>query len=833
MTEFPFQLKKEKGGKQNLLESPIQVINKQSNDLKMHRDEGDTVSTTVSSTSLDPSLRKYSSDERNAISKHSLGVYYIGKEDWDNALDNLQLALKARKQVFGKKDPHIAETKMYFAEVIAALGDKEKAIAILQKTKKMIEYLREEKRKKNVREAKFSENSVDLDKLNEVCVEKLEKLGIKTNKFVKKNATVSKSGQDIFGQDYKLMRQKEGSLDDPDVFVRVMQTEDLTQDEINKGIKGLNEEIQDVEIYFTSQSDEELADLKTAGFIDVLPTLTMDVKETEDFLFTDIVDYDALSVDSEDSGKLTEKSFISEKPESLEESKNNNIEEEIQNPFFYGFQKQMNLIGLNNAFAAVSQTETSDKYKSSRRMSLKQLQLSQRNIECEPIVEPIARVEVDYPKVRIVERRKRKLASINEIKIGDEMLSRGDIFQAEKFYKKNIVKWIDILGYENPYVIQAKEDLGDIKYLTGNFMDAKQNYQVAVRTTKRLNNYEPCNDTVRLLEKLAMTHMELKQIDTANDIYNEAIEMADQLFQFDVEIGSVTKQDFWYHRALVHFKIGNYDLARLTLAKNIRFSKSSGSQVDPKVYNLIGIVFFAETRYSNAKHYFEKAFSAIANFDNFPMRHKINFLYNLGNASNQLELFDYALHCFNWANHELNHPGYYDFDQKFDRIRILTNIGHCHFHLKNFELAYTNYSKAYSLDLGLFNDETRLSAIDIRRYIGVTRSSQGKYDDALFIFEEILYSQKEVEWTNDTTVGKVLLDICEIYLIGGSKVLSSKYQLRLAASCCKRALEIFNHKKFRSEHPYMKQANKLKKIICQILWGDGHEHFRSRWENLN
>ena len=175
-----------------------------------------------------------------------------------------------------------------------------------------------------------------------------------------------------------------------------------------------------------------------------------------------------------------------------------------------------------------------------------------------------------------------------------------------------------------------------------------------------------------------------------------------------------------------------------------------------------------------------------------------------------------------------------DIDQKLEQIRILTNIGHAQFHLKNFEMAYSNYTKAYFLDLNLFDDATRATTMDLRRYIGVTRSYQGRYDDALYIFEEILYSQKCVEWIDDVTVGKVLLDIGEIYLIGGSTHLSPNHQIKLAASSVKRALEIFDHRKFAKDHPFIKQAEELKKLICIRIWGKEMPDylFENSWENI-
>jgi len=63
--------------------------------------------------------------------------------------------------------------------------------------------------------------------------------------------------------------------------------------------------------------------------------------------------------------------------------------------------------------------------------------------------------------------------------------------------------------------------------------------------------------------------------------------------------------------------------------------------------------------------------------------------------------------------------------------------------------------------------------------------------------------------------GKTLIDMSEIYFVCGSLKLSEKMQLRLARFCCKRASEIFLANKLTSEHPYVKQARELQKLIAK------------------
>uniref|UniRef100_A0A7S2RXW3 MalT-like TPR region domain-containing protein n=1 Tax=Eucampia antarctica TaxID=49252 RepID=A0A7S2RXW3_9STRA len=336
-----------------------------------------------------------------------------------------------------------------------------------------------------------------------------------------------------------------------------------------------------------------------------------------------------------------------------------------------------------------------------------------------------------------------------------------------------------------------------------------------MRNTKRINDDDPSNDTVRLLEKLAMTNLKLMHFETAEKFYSEALDMADQLFKFDTEIGSVTEEDALYNIASIHFKKGNLNTAKETLANIIRKSKKNGPNIDPKIHNLIGMIYFSEERYYEARIYFDKAFKGTKNVENFPNRQKIHILYNLGNASNQITYFDDALDYFNWAVEEVDNSNFGAFDKKIEHIRLYTKIGHSHFNLGNLGQAYEYYTKAYILDENLFKGEKRETVMELRRYIGVTRSHQGQFDDALFIFDEILYSHKSVDWPDGIIVGKVLLDMSEIYYVCGSTHLSQEHQFKLAISCCKRAFDIFSHSKLREDHPCVQQGNVLKTLIRQ------------------
>lgn len=777
--------------------------------------DNDTVASTHTGISVDPNVRKRAITEKNASSKHNLGVFYISKQDWPKAQEYLEIALDARKEVFGKKDGRVAETQIFLAEIHAALGQKTEAIKLLNKAQATIKAIKEKKGKEE--ETKHhdpTEKKIDLDRLAETCIEKLEDLGVKTAKFVRKGKLDdAPSGADIFGQDYELMKSRERSLSDPDVFMQVMKTEDLNQDQINKGMTGLNNELPDTEIYYSYTFDEEFADAEIAPLITIIPQV---IPHSEEHLHT------YTTTDDSDDSSMEEVSPLQTSSTNLvgtsdEGSQIENGGDSLgKNKLFGVMKKTLGKLddGLTDAFNnVVDLVQLPCLLSESDNASVKSDDVSMSSSST------ISIFTRDTRQAERVQRKRIKLDAITKLNNASLMFTNGDIFGAERYYKENMEEWTDILGYENPCIINAKEDLGDIAFSTGNYIEAKRHYGLAMRTTKRVFDDEPHHDSVRLLEKLAMANMKLDQTDTAHNLYNDAIDMANELKKYDTEIGSVTEEDALYHIAGIYFKASNYSMAQATLAKIIRLLRYEGHKTNPKVHNLIGMIFFAEKKYSDAKLYFEKAFQGSKRTHGFSKRLKVQILYNLGNSSNQVGFFENALNYFLWALDEIEIGEFCDFDKKTELIRLYTNIGHSYFHLGNLDEAYDYYTKAYVIDVNLFDSDTSESVLNLRLYIGVTRSHQGKYDDALWTFEEILYSQKTDDWPNDVLVGKVLLDMSEIYFVCGSLHLPQKHQVRLSKSCIKRAFEIFSHHKLRSDHAYVKQGNQLKELMRQEIYG--------------
>jgi tetratricopeptide (TPR) repeat protein len=623
-----------------------------------HNDrDNDSVASIHTGNSVDPNIRKRAITEKNASSKHNLGSFYLGKQEWAKAQEYLLIALDARKEVFGKKDGHVAETEIKLAEIHVALKENDEAIKLLKKALASIKTLQMKPAEEEETKTDSTQKKLDLDGLAKSCIEMLENLGVNTSMlFLKEVPKESASRGDISDQEYEFL-ETTGSLSDPLVFLDILREQDLNQDQFMEGMNGLNNEILDKEIYY-SYTDEEFSDVEIAAIISI---------GAQAIPYAEEPTYISDDSDESSDGQMS----VDESP-SVEDSVSSDEDSKSRK------HNEMNNLLLGGVRQAMGQLE---------------------------------------------------LDAVKEMAQGSLMFTHGDIFGAEKFYKEHMEEWVDILGDENPSIISTKEDLGDIAFLIGHFYEAKQHYGEISLTTKRLHNGKPTHESVRLLEKLAMTNVKLNQPDTAEFLYNEAVDMADELKQN----GSTTEEDALFHIASIYFKAGNYRMAKETSAKIILLLKHGEDEVNPKVYNLVGMIFFAEKKYNDAKFYFEKALQGSKKYPNFSKRFKVQILNNLGNSSNQVAQFMNAIGYFEQAVEEIESGKMSDFDKQTELICLYTNIGHSHFHQKNLDHAYEYYSKAYVIETQLFDEQTSESVRKLQSFIDATKSHR---DDCEELFDE-------------------------------------------------------------------------------------------------
>ena len=409
------------------------------------------------------------------------------------------------------------------------------------------------------------------------------------------------------------------------------------------------------------------------------------------------------------------------------------------------------------------------------------------------------------------ERRRLKIGTINEINKGLDIYADGEIAEAKKYYHERLGDWIDILGPHDTSIIRVREDLGDIELQHGNYQEAKTHFEDAYRAT---SSNEESDDCVRLLQKLEMAQQELLDKEASDHFFDEAYTMHEKHLEFDADVHSEFHEEDLIQKASMLFMKGDYEGAKEPLSEVLRKTAQRGKERNPLFLNMIGMILFAESRYDEARAYFEQAYEASeSNGVTIAPTQRTNILYNLGYSYVHTLQFEEAYDNFKLALDELEKCDLSDFDKQTDHVRILTKLGHSSFHLGKLDLAYDHYSKAFAIYMDLHNDSTETKAINLRRYIGLTRAHQGRYDEALYVFEGVLYSQERDDWPDSITCAKTLIDMSEIYFVCGSMKLTGTKQLQLAQLCSKRAFEIYAANNLKSDHPYVKQATKLQKFI--------------------
>ncbi len=790
-----------------------------------------SVSSVKSIYSLDPVERQKDMDKKNASSKHNLGVFYFGKQEYEKAREYLEVALQARINLHGKKNGHVLESQLAIADCLTGQQKNEEAIALLKKIESAVKTLRREEAEKDDDSVDsgaadinklLGEKSVDLEALYESTTEKLEALGVKSNKFVRKGASEGGgNASDMFGSDYKKMNKKQAKdLSDPDVFIRIMKTDDLTQEEIREGMKALNNEVPDSEIYVGNPFDETFADIPVAQQVLLILETPKELVQDDDDK-----EEDGFSTSEEEEEQDTKKKDVEKKEKKEPENELGVFDgtvdaagktvDAVAGLGLFAVKGVGKLVGgvgntiigaagaVGDAFGDTSGDET----------TIKQDDNDDRSESSHDSRGTF--VTVDEKRAKRVERRQLKLCTMDVIKTGLDLYADGEIFKARKYYYKYLDEWIDILGHNNASIISVKEDLGDIEFHFGNYSKAKVFFEGAARAIQIVSD-EESSDCVRLLQKLGMTKLKLLNKESGHDSFDEAYTMHEKLLEFDTGVGSVSPEEGLFQKATILFIKGDYQRAKIPLCEVMRNTAHQGDRRNPLLLNMVGMILFAESRYNEARIYFEKAHKAAkSNGKQISPRQRSNILYNLGYSYVHILQFEEAHNYFKWALDILEKCSLCDFDKKTEQVRILTKLGHSSFHLGELDSAYDYYTKAFNIDMSLYNNDTRSITVNIRRYIGLTRAHQGRYDDALYVFEGVLYSQSRPEWANSIVCGKTLIDMSEIYFVCGSLKLSEKMQLRLARICCKRASEIFLANKLTSEHPYVSQARDLQKLIAK------------------
>ena len=422
--------------------------------------------------------------------------------------------------------------------------------------------------------------------------------------------------------------------------------------------------------------------------------------------------------------------------------------------------------------------------------------------------------EIDEEAIeREKELQQIKLSTVDDIKKGLDLYANGEIFKAKEYYYENLDNWINILKPDDEILGKVLEDLGDIEFYDGNYEKAKALFEEAERTTKNVSD-EESTDRVRLLQKLGMAEEKLLDKEAADKFFDEAYTLYEKQLEFDADKEKVSLGEDLIQKASILFMKGDYEGAKIQLSDVMRKTEHKGGNRNPLFLNMIGMVLFAESRYDEARIYFEQAYKAAeSNKEKISPRQRVNILYNLGFSNVHILQFKDALVNFKLALDELEKCTFCDFDKKTEQVRILTKLGHSSFHLDELELANDYFVKAFSIQMDLCNDDTRTVALNLRRYIGLTRAHQGRYDDALYVFEGVLYSHDRDDWPESIVCAKTLIDMSEIYFICGSLKLSREKQMHLAQLCCKRAFEIYSAHKLTDDHPYVKQSRNLQNMI--------------------
>tara|TARA_R110002073_G_scaffold269977_6_gene433219 strand:- start:8387 stop:10207 length:1821 start_codon:yes stop_codon:yes gene_type:complete len=191
--------------------------------------------------------------------------------------------------------------------------------------------------------------------------------------------------------------------------------------------------------------------------------------------------------------------------------------------------------------------------------------------------------------------------------------------------------------------------------LLGAFMKAKGDYPEAEKYMCASLQADPKQAHVH--NNLGNLYFELDRTDDALRSYKNATDLEEKY------------ADAWFNRAIVEEKRGQIDTGLSLVAKAIKYAPNQA-----KYYNLLGLLYKRQEKFTEAVSAFEKAVTLQPAF--------IKAIHNLGTAYREVARLDEARQCF---NHVLNTTP--------DQVETWEAIGSLHHSTEDFDRAIVAYQK--------------------------------------------------------------------------------------------------------------------------------------------
>ena len=324
-------------------------------------------------------------------------------------------------------------------------------------------------------------------------------------------------------------------------------------------------------------------------------------------------------------------------------------------------------------------------------------------------------------------------------------------------------------GAENPKLIKAYNDLGNIYRITGNYHAAKECFEKAIEIIEK-SHFEVTAEVADVYQKMGNLLHDLGKNTIAKDYFENALNISKSIYgETDAHVAKC-----YNSLAVVYVELGKYIESKECLEKALAIQKEIYGEEHGDVatsYSHLGIFHRKLENFIEAKDYFEKALMIIKKiyypehadlaviFDNF------GTLYSdLGNYNEAKESHKKALVIRRKIYH----------DEHADVATSYNNLGTVYSKLKKNNKAKECYEKALIIRKKIYDEEHSHIASSYNN-LGIVYSNLGKFNEAKKYYQKALVIMKKVYDEEHADVASNYSNLGTVYAEVGSYKEAKEY----------------------------------------------------------
>ena len=405
-----------------------------------------------------------------------------------------------------------------------------------------------------------------------------------------------------------------------------------------------------------------------------------------------------------------------------------------------------------------------------------------------------------------------RLFEIEDFKKGKNADTRCELAKSKSHFEAAARKAVELYGENHECMGLVYEALADVCQKLWNNELAKHYYNLALRIFQDRYGLQ-CLIVARVKESQGDLCKQMGLDAAAKQYYKASMDIRDSILDNDGNRPDVLLTEILVKNSLLgvaQIKLGYYQNNYFEMAKELFWRIVKEARKEPSHNS--NILPFALLSIGNIDYKQHKSASAISVYLSLlkvyiELKNRVNIartLSNLGTAYLQLNDLNSANDCFDRGLAVLQSS----IEPPLLLVAsLLRKLGSVLARKKNFVKAKRNYVKALSIKKRVLNNDSHPEVLFIEHEIALLHCKQRRFNEALLSLERLIEEQRHVA-SDSTWLAKLLLDSC-----GARLQRKHEGDRQKANQYLNEFLILLKDTKISPDHPYMRQYQKLHKII--------------------